>query len=219
MQQFFCIIVLFLCFGTASLNAQDQVPISPRQEGTQQETVLEPSEQTQNMISLDIARLFGYYNLSYTRVISTLVSISAQVEVPTNFITGLIVQESGFGIRAEGRFNLMQKNFMGIYLAPVLGFNSLVYRPGSIINAVVGANDFSATTVWFVAGAVAGYQFAPFVGTPGLVFGLSGGAEVNGIFGTFNGTLPAGFSVPNSIAPGQLTLFSPRIRATIGYAW
>jgi hypothetical protein len=219
MQHFFCIIALFLCFETAFLNAQDQVPIAPRPENPRQESLLEPSEQTQNMISLDIARLFGYYNLSYTRAISPLVSISAQVEVPTNFITGLVVQESGLGIRVEGRFNLMQKNFMGVYLAPVLGFNSLVYRPGSVINAIVGANDFSATTAWFLAGVVAGYQFAPFTGTPGLMFGVGGGAEVNSIFGVFNGTLPAGFSVPNSIAPGQLTLFSPRIRATIGYAW
>jgi hypothetical protein len=227
MKQLFCLSALLLSFGAFYVNAQDQVPISPRQEVPSKETFLEPSEQTQNMVSLDLARMFGYFNISYTRAITPLFSLSAQVEAPTNLLTGLIAQESGLGIRVEGRFNPMQKYFKGLYIAPVLGINSLVYRPGSIITTAIGTNDFSATTTWFVAGAVVNYQFVPvnfnfepiFPGIPGILFGVGGGLEVNNVNSSFSGTLPAGFTIPNVTPPGLATFLLPRIRATIGYAW
>jgi hypothetical protein len=227
MKKYICFLTVVFCCAAARMSAQTPSTQAPStQESTEAiippkatSQVLELNELPQNMVSIDLLRTLGYFNVSYTRAITPFLSLSAQVEAPTNFLVGLVVQESGVGVRLEGRFNPMQQNFMGLYIAPILGFNSLVYRPGSLITTAVGTNDFSATTTWFVAGAVVGYQFAPFMGSPGLLLGFGGGAEVNSILGSFNGTLPSGFSIPNIAGPGLATLILPRLRVTFGYAW
>jgi hypothetical protein len=198
--------LIFATVSTFSLSAQTA--------GSSPEATMNAAESKQNLVSLDVLRFFGFYNLSYTRALTPAISLTAQVEVPTNFLLGAVLQESGFGARVEGRYNFAQKNLIGIYAAPVIGFNSSTFRPGSAFTGTGGATgDFSATVTWLSFGVMAGYQFAPFTGLPELMTGLGIGAEYSIISSSSTGT-----GVPASV-PTSSGITYPRIRATIGYAF
>lgn len=173
------------------------------------------SEAKVNMVSLDVLRFLGFYNLSYTRVFSPALSLTAELEIPSNFLLGSIIQESGFGGRIEGRWNFSSKNLLGIYIAPVIGFNSSTFKAGSLVTTSTGSStDYSATVTWFALGAMAGYQFAPFMGLPELLLGFGIGAEYNIVNSSAStGSAPTGTNIPAS------NITYPRLRATIGYAW
>lgn len=172
------------------------------------------SESKANLVSLDVLRFLGFYNLSYTRVISPAISLNVLLETPSNFLIGSIVQETGFGLRLEGRWNFAQKNLMGIYLAPVVGFNSSTFRPGSLITSSGTTSDISATVTWVAMGAIAGYQFAPFQGLPEFLTGFGIGTEYNIVNSTAAvGGAPSGTSIPTG------NTVHLRLRATIGYAF
>lgn len=198
--------LIFASVGTFSLSAQTA--------GSSPEATMNFAESKQNLVSLDVLRFLGFYNLSYTRAITPAISITAQVETPTNFLLGAVLQETGFGARLEGRYNFAQKNLIGIYAAPVVGFNSSTFRPGSAFTGTGGATgDFSATVTWVALGAMVGYQFAPFAGLPELLTGFGIGAEYGIISSTSTGT-----GVPATV-PASSNAVYPRFRATIGYAF
>ncbi len=174
------------------------------------------AEAKQNMVSLDVLRFLGFYNLSYTRALTPAISVTAQIETPSNFLIGSIIQETGIGARLEGRYNFSQKNLLGIYVAPVIGFNSSTFRAGSSITGSTGmsASDFSATVSWLALGGMVGWQFGVSPNLPELVLGAGVGVEYNIVNASATtGTAPAGSSVP----AGNVTL--PRLRFTIGYAF
>jgi hypothetical protein len=207
----FVLLICSLCilvFGIAHVKAQTT--------SAEQISTFNTSENKVNLVSLDVLRFLGFYNLSYTRAFSPALSLTLELETPTNFLLGSIIQETGFGGRLEGRWNVAQKNLLGIYIAPVVGFNSSTFRAGSALTQSTGTSNYSATVTWFALGAMAGYQFAPFAGLPELLAGFGIGAEYNFINGTTSGTgsAPTGTTVPTG---GNIVY--PRLRATIGYAW
>lgn len=181
-----------------------------------------PNKSTlQNMVSLDVARLFGYYNISFMRAISPEWSIGGQIEAPSNIFTGFLAIEFGFGGRVEGRYNFSKSIASGFYLAPVVGVNSSMFRLGSVGNMLTNnlAERLEIYTTWVSVGAVAGYQLALVPDMPGFVFGVGLGVEYNVVTTTLNGTV-SGFTIPDFIPRvGVFSPVYPRLRATIGYAW
>jgi hypothetical protein len=208
MKKFFALFIcvaLFCASGSAlSLRAQAAGAAGPMVT----ESDFQAAESKLNMVSLDVLRFLGFFNLSYTRAITPAISLTAQLELPSNLITGFAYNESGFGGRLEARYNFAQKNLVGIFVAPVVGFNSSTFGPP-------GGGESFFTTSWFALGAMAGYQFAPFGGLPELMLGFGLGAEYNIITSTIN----PGLDLPTGLEPSTANGVLPRFRFTIGYAF
>ena len=105
-----CLMMILVLCGMNVPNIHSQT--------TGEQATIASAESKQNLVSLDILRFFGFYNLSYTRAITPAISLTAQLEIPTNFLLASIIQETGFGGRLEARYNFAQKNLVGIYIAP-----------------------------------------------------------------------------------------------------
>lgn len=198
-----------ICFSSSSVVAQTIVTLT----SNDQTSVLSASESTQNMVSIDFLRMMGFYNISYTRVFTPEWSITAQLETPSNWFTGLLYQETGFGIRFEGRYNTSKRNLIGFYVAPLLGFNSSSFRSSVLDSLTSGVTKgINGNVTWAVVGAMVGYQFAL---VPQLVVGISGGGELALVTGAVTGT-----DIPTNIpTSGSAWIPFPRLRLSLGYAW
>ena len=161
-----------------------------------------------NLVSLDVLRFFSFYNLSYTRVFTPAVSLMAHLETPTNFLNFLSpTRTEGYGARLEARYNFSQKNLVGVYAGPVVGFNSI-----QTISPIFGSEPYMTTMITAV-GAMLGYQISPFSNVPALMFGLALGAEYNFVSVKRNPLVPPPiFGAPqNGVAA--------RLRFSFGYAF
>ncbi|MCS6807239.1 MAG: hypothetical protein RML40_06470 [Bacteroidota bacterium] len=202
-------ITLYWCTLALALWSSGIAPAARAQTagaGTFESTWL-AAETKQNLVSMDLLRFLGFFNISYTRALTPALSLCALLETPSNLITGFAYRESGIGVRLEARYNFSQKNLVGIFLAPVVGFNTSTFGTPS------GSETFFTTT-WTALGAMVGYQFAPFLGLPEILFGVGVGAEYNIISSVINTR-----NLPSGLEPATVSGTLPRFRFTIGYAF
>ncbi|TAE24633.1 MAG: hypothetical protein EAZ92_13145 [Candidatus Kapaibacterium sp.] len=171
----------------------------------------------QNLLTLDVARTLGYWNLAYSRVISESFTARLTLETPSNLVLSENVRESGFGARLEGQWHWEGKRHLGWYAAPNLGFTQSEYVSGSGIQPTAffpnGTTQARERVQWFSVGIVGGYEWS-IAEMPALVLGVGVGAEYNIVSSQERSGLPDFVQQGSS---GNRIL--PRLRATISYAW
>jgi hypothetical protein len=128
-----------------------------------------PEEQIKQALTTNpLGSLFGFYNVSYERALSS--SGSIQVSALVQSLNLGIAQVSTFGGGAAYRNYLHQTAPSGFYVAPSV---SVLYS-----SAMEDIYDTEGSVRFLLIGGVAGYQW---ISTGGFVFDFS--AALNAIFG------------------------------------
>jgi hypothetical protein len=150
------ILTLILLVGMLSLFSQDSMTEAPEE------------QITQTLTTNPLGSLFGFYNVSYERPLSS--SGSIQVSALVQSLDIIIAQVSTFGGGVAYRNYLHQTAPSGFYVAPSV---SVLY--GSAMEDIY---DTEGSVRFLLVGGVAGYQW---ISIGGFVVDISAG--VNAIFG------------------------------------